>query len=30
MLAGPETAGTAGKIKLFNPGEGWKKVDSPA
>jgi hypothetical protein len=27
---GPETAGAAGKIKLFNPGAGWKKVDSPA
>ncbi len=27
---GPETAAEAAKIKLFNPGEGWKKVDSPA
>jgi len=27
---GPETAGAADKIRLFNPGEGWNKVDSPA
>jgi hypothetical protein len=26
----PETTGSPGKIELFNPGEGWIKVDSPA